>query len=335
MGDNDTAQPSAAYESYDSYIQLTIDAQQAGASLRAVVVARLGAVAAAAVLQHQGVWCNGRRVLPVAYTQPLAAGDQLVLHRPPDQQYRHITITAADLCYRDPWLLAVNKQPGWYSTPTPWDVHGNLRVALTAWLHATEPSPPPLHLTHQLDRDTSGVLLCTLDPALNGAMQLLFNTGAVVKHYLCLVGGDPPAASYDVQTGHGRGARGRWRLYRTDEVGMALPNGSRVRFAHTTFVVVQRLAGAAVLLATLHTGRTHQIRLHAAHIGYPLLGDAKYGGQPAWRGQAVPRQMLHAVRMALPHPVTAQPTVLLAPPPPDMQAVLGGAGAAWQTWLPH
>lgn len=319
---------------YESYIHLTIDAQQAGTPLHAIVAARLGA-AAAPVLRHQGVWCNGRRVLPAAYAHPVALGDQLVLHRPPDQHYRDITITVADVCYRDPWLLAVNKQPGWYSTPTPWDVYGNLRVALTDWLHATEPTPPPLHLTHQLDRDTSGVLLCTLDPALNGTMQLLFNTGAVLKQYLCIVGGDPPAASYAVQTGHGRGARGRWRLYRTDEVGMTLPNGSRVRFAYTTFTVVQRMPGAAVLLATLHTGRTHQIRLHAAHIGHPLLGDGKYGGQPVWNGQAVSRQMLHAVRVALPHPATAQPTVLLAPPPPDMQAVLGAVGAAWQRWLPR
>src|SRR6266508_3082018 len=72
---------------------------------------------------------------------------------------------------------------------------------------------------------------------------------------------------------------------------------------------------AALLRAFPLTGRTHQIRLHLAHLGHPLLGDARYGGPATWRDRAVPRHLLHAERLALPHPGTGKPLELVAPAP--------------------
>jgi len=94
-----------------------------------------------------------------------------------------------------------------------------------------------------------------------------------------------------------------------------LPNGSRVKVMRTRFVVERRMDGAALVRAFPLTGRTHQIRLHLAHLGHPLLGDSRYGGPATWRDRAVPRHLLHAERLALPHPGTGKPLELVAPAP--------------------
>lgn len=304
--------PISNVSSDNSYIQLTIAPESAGKSVATLVVALLGAEAAAPVLAHGGVWLNRRRVGDV--DQPLVVGSELIIHRPPDGCYRQVTIDAADICYEDKWLLALNKQPGWYTTPTPWDAHNHIRGALNTWLQQRDgAAAPPLHLTHQLDRDTSGVLLCTKNRELNSPMQILFESGAIVKVYLCLCTGEPLQDAFELQSGHGRGYGGRWRLYTLDEVGAQLPNGKRIKFAHTSFTVEQRLGGATLLRAVLHTGRTHQIRLHLSALGYPLLGDAKYGGATHFRGRVLPFHLLHAACMELQHPVTEQPLTITAP----------------------
>jgi 23S rRNA pseudouridine1911/1915/1917 synthase len=305
-------------------IHLTVAAAQAGLPLAELVAMQVGPLAARRILERGGVWRNRRREHDAA--RPLAAGDQIAIHTPPGGTYAEIEITQADICYESGGLLALNKQPGWYTTPTPWDAVANIRAALTHFLREREGPGAYVHLVHQLDRDTSGVLLCSRDRALNGPLQEAFNAGEVAKEYLCICAGEPQAAQFAVASGHGRGRSGLWRLYELAEVGHTLPNGSTVKAAQTSFTVLRRLGGAALLRATLHTGRTHQIRLHLASLGHPLLGDARYGGPPTFGAHTLPGHLLHAAVLALRHPLSAYPLEIRAPLPPTMAALLGADG---------
>ena len=135
-----------------------------------------------------------------------------------------------------------------------------------------------VHLAHRLDRDTSGVLLLSTDPAANPGLQRAFTEGLVRKQYLCACVGEPPEDEFSVTTGHGRARQGLWHVYPAEEIGRELPGGARVKSMVTRFAVERRLGGAALVRAFPITGRTHQIRLHMAHLGHPLLGDTRYGG---------------------------------------------------------
>jgi 23S rRNA pseudouridine1911/1915/1917 synthase len=95
-----------------------------------------------------------------------------------------------------------------------------------------------------------------------------------------------------------------------------------VKEARTSYVVERRLEGAALLRCTLHTGRTHQIRLHMAHIGHPLLGDARYGGPTSYAGRELPGHLLHAAALELRHPITGEPLELRSPLPELFAAVI-------------
>jgi 23S rRNA pseudouridine1911/1915/1917 synthase len=133
--------------------------------------------------------------------------------------------------------------------------------------------------------------------------------------------GEPAQERFSLRTGHGRAAGGRFRTYPLDEVGRALPGGGRVKEAHTDFTLLRRMPGAALLLAEPRTGRSHQIRLHAAALGHPLLGDERYGGPTRYAGRALPFHLLHALRLRLPHPNLGEPLTVEAPLPEHFSAV--------------
>ncbi|NTU79774.1 MAG: hypothetical protein HGA45_10295 [Chloroflexales bacterium] len=98
--------------------------------------------------------------------------------------------------------------------------------------------------------------------------------------------------------------------------------GGRVKAAHTTFAVEALLAGAAMVRATPHTGRTHQIRLHMAHAGHPLLGDTRYGGPASYQGRDLAGHLLHAAELRLAHPLTGASLELASPLPELFQELL-------------
>jgi 23S rRNA pseudouridine1911/1915/1917 synthase len=94
-----------------------------------------------------------------------------------------------------------------------------------------------------------------------------------------------------------------------------LVNGSRVKAMRTRFQVEWRSDEATLLRAFPETGRTHQIRLHLAHLGHPLIGDARYGGPALWRGELAPHHLLHAERLSLPHPRDGEILDITSPAP--------------------
>lgn len=304
----------------DGPIRLTITASEAGNRVLAVAAATLGSEGAAReVLAHGGLWHNRARV--VDGEQQVALGDTLFIHRPSRGVYAVVILDPARVLYEDADLIAINKSPGEYVEATPWDAHNHLRGAIEQFLaqraaiantQSTQQAFPSvssakIHLVHRLDYGTSGVLLLSKNPAVNGALQRAFVEGTVRKEYVCLCGGElPDTEEWSVTTGHGRARQGLWRVYPPEEIGRELPNGARVKSMTTRFVVEARLGDATLLRAFPLTGRTHQIRLHAAHGGHPLLGDTRYGGPATWHGEPLPFPLLHAVRLALPHPRTGE-----------------------------
>jgi 23S rRNA pseudouridine1911/1915/1917 synthase len=308
-------------------ITLRLGDDLAGQPLALLLQGLLGAVVELP-LARGGVWLNGRRVADPSMLAP--AGAVVTLHRPPGGVYAEVAMQPQDILYEDAWVLALNKRPGWYTGATPWDTQGNALAALRRFLEAREGAaategPPYLHLAHQLDRGTSGVLLFSRRSGANAPLLAAFAGYGAHKRYLCLCAGTPSENEFEARTGHGRERGGRFRIYPPDQVGLPLPGSGKVKSAHTRFGVLRRLGGAALLSAEPLTGRSHQIRLHAAHLGHPLLGDTRYGGPDSYKGCALAFPMLHASRLELPHPHTGAALRLEAPLPELFDALIGGA----------
>lgn len=286
-----------------------------------LIAARGGGDAASTLIARGAVWADRRRVIDATWVPSIGA--QIEIHFPPSGHYDMVDITAADIVWEDDVLLAINKRPGWHTNYNPWDMWGSLRDALPRWLAARDSVERPVHLLHQLDRDTSGVLLASKAPRINGRMQELFASGAIGKTYLALTTGMIEQDTLEIETGHGRGQSGLFRVYPLAHVGRVLPFGKQhVRRMHTRLEIIERLETATLLRALPATGRTHQIRLHLQHIGHPLLGDVRYGGPTLLGNVAITHHLLHAAQLRFPHPITNVPLVIEVPPPPLWVKVL-------------
>jgi 23S rRNA pseudouridine1911/1915/1917 synthase len=169
-------------------------------------------------------------------------------------------------------------------------------------------------IVHRLDRDTSGALVVAKNESALRDLVRQFKARQVRKEYLALVWGQPRPAAGRVETLIGRSPRDRKKM-------SAQPKSGRP--AVTLYETLENLGPAALLRVRIETGRTHQIRVHLAHLGHPVVGDREYGHKrPAPLPAPVPRQMLHAERLSCVHPRTGGLLVFSAPVPPDMQTLL-------------
>jgi 23S rRNA pseudouridine1911/1915/1917 synthase len=291
------------------YILTTNDPQVPIATLAERLLPGAGTLA----VVRGGVWLDAVRVSePELRGLP---GARLVIRLPPGGVYAELKLGPDDIAYEDDWIIALHKGMGWYVGATPWDVQANALAALGRFLTRRDGDAPPLHLAHQLDRDTSGVLLFSKSPDANRSLTDTFSSGHVKKIYRCLVAGAPPEQG-ELHTGHGRSAGGRWRVYPLEEVGRVLPaGGGRVKTASTAYVVEYYLEHAALVRCEPHTGRTHQIRLHMAQLGHPLLGDTRYGGPKTYARHELPGHLLHAATLSLRHPISGEQLELSSPLP--------------------
>jgi 23S rRNA pseudouridine1911/1915/1917 synthase len=167
---------------------------------------------------------------------------------------------------------------------------------------------------HRLDRDTSGLLVVARSEPVHAALKSLLAARELVREYLALVEGRPPARRGTIDAPLGRDRRVRTRTSTDTE---------EPRAAVTHFEIERALPQDTLLRVRLETGRTHQIRAHLLAIGHPVAGDPEYGtaGRHGLR-----RQFLHATRLAFPHPVTAEPVDVTSPLPEDLAAALERAG---------
>lgn len=218
----------------------------------------------------------------------------------------------AAIVYEDETLMVVDK-------PSGLAVHGGsgLAFGLIEALREQRPNQPFLELGHRLDRETSGCLvIAKTRPALNAFHQVL-RDGGVEKHYLALLAGRWQGKGRRVDESLARsGRRGDERLVQVDEEGKASVSFFEpvTRYAHLTLVDVR-----------IDTGRTHQIRVHAAHLGHPLAGDDKYGDfelNRELRKLGLKRLFLHSASLRFRMPDTGQLYDFNAPLPDELQRVL-------------
>jgi len=244
------------------------------------------------LLRTGQVRVNGKRAKP---DTRLNDGDMLRI--PPIRQAEPGEVRAAPeamvasvadaVIFEDKHFLVIDKPSGIASHGGSGVSHGAIELLRAARPHES------LELVHRLDRDTSGVLVLAKSRAGLVGLQAAIRAGEVTKQYLCLMVGHPPKAKFDVNAPLRKFAlQGGERMVRVTEDGKP---------ALTFFREMEQYPGARLMQATLGTGRTHQIRVHAAHIGHPLAGDPKYGDREMnkrFREMGLHRLFLHAAHLS-------------------------------------
>ena len=212
------------------------------------------------------------------------------------------------VAFEDEALLVIEK-------PAGVAVHGGSGVSfgIIEQLRAARPGARFLELAHRLDRETSGLLILAKKRAALVALHAALREGRVTKRYLTLAKGPWTRPTTEVELPL------RKVLTRAGERRVNVEPGGQASKTH--FRLVEQCAGFALLEATLATGRTHQIRVHLAHIGFPIAGDDKYGDFALNRElarQGLKRMFLHARELAFEHPLTGAHVGLVAPLPEDL-----------------
>jgi len=264
--------------------------------------------------------------------RPLRAKDKVLGGEQVRIEARLATQTAAApeaiplaVTFQDRALLIINKPPGLVVHPGA----GNARHTLQNALLALDPQLallPRAGLVHRLDKDTSGLLVVARTPEAHNALIAAMAARRIGREYLAL--------STGLMTGGGTIAEPIGR-HRTQRTRMAVRADGRP--AVTRYRIAKRFRAHTLVRVELETGRTHQIRVHLAHIGFPVVGDPLYAGRrrvpagctPALAAElhAFRRQALHAARLRLEHPLTGRELAWEAPLPEDMQRLLAALEA--------
>ncbi|GAP38427.1 ribosomal large subunit pseudouridine synthase D [Piscinibacter sakaiensis] len=241
----------------------------------------------------------------------LAAGQAIEVALWPTQEARAFRPEPMPLpvVYEDEALLVIDKPAGWVVHPAAGHWSGTLMNGLLAH-HAGAAALPRAGIVHRLDKDTSGLLVVGKTLAAVTALSRAIARRDVRREYLALVHGRLDGGPLRIDAPIGRDPRSRVR--------MAVVGGGRPAMTD-----VEPLAGdgrCTAVRCRLHTGRTHQIRVHLASRGHPLVGDVLYGGRPE---RGVQRQALHAAALGFAHPVDGRPLHFGSPLPPDLAAAFG------------
>lgn len=263
---------------------------------------------------------NGRLVKP---THAPHAGEQIEVSwpdaTPAAAQPEEIPLA---ILFEDKHLLVLDKPPGIVVHPAAGHSAGTLVNAL---LHHCAGQLSGIGgvarpgIVHRLDQETSGCLVVAKTDAAHLALAEQFAGRTVEKIYQALLCGVLPENAGDIRAAIAR--------HPTERKRMAVTAAGKGRDAWTSYAVTERHPAATLVAATIHTGRTHQIRVHFTHLGHPVVGDAVYGVKQnkkftATTGVTAARQMLHAGSIAFTHPQTKKLVKCVAPLPEDFRTVL-------------
>ena len=262
---------------------------------------------------------NGRAVTRPA--QRLRAADRLVIELRPTPMSQAFVPQAIPLevLYQDEHLAVIDKPAGLVVHPAPGNWSGTLLNALLA-LDARAAQLPRAGIVHRLDKDTSGLMVVARSRPAMDALVAAIAARQVRREYLALAH-RPWQGPHEreVDAAIGRDPRHRLRMAVVDM------DRNAGKPAQTFVQLLQNTEHGCLLRCQLRTGRTHQIRVHLAHLGHPLVADALYGGAPA---AGLTRQALHARRLTLSHPVSGAPLDFHASLPADLAAALAAWGLA-------
>ncbi len=287
---------------------------EAGARLDVVLAARAGLSRSAAqrLIEEERVTVDDR---PARKRHELRLGEEVAWQRGPEPSAALAAEDVPyDIVYEDEWLLVVDKPAGVIVHPAPGHEHGTLAQGLVAHgAHGGHELRPGI--VHRLDKDTSGLLIVAKGDHAYQALVAAMERRDIKRVYVTLLRGDLPQDDGTIDAPIGRHVRDRKRMSLHTTAGKP---------AVTHFRVLGRAAGYTLARAQLETGRTHQIRVHFAALGYPVAGDAQYGGRE--RPEGLERQFLHAAQLAFPHPEDGRPMSFASPLPPDLRAFLAGLG---------
>jgi len=301
--------------------EFTFILEDGGERLDRVLVARLSDLSRVEVqrlIKSGAATVNGQPRKPAYRVEP---GDRVVvvLSEKQEETIRPEPIPL-EVVYEDEGLLAVNKPAGMVVHPAAGHSSGTLVNALLAYSPqvADVGGLERAGIVHRLDKDTSGLLLVAKDPETHAALQRQFKHRQVRKTYLALVEGrvQPREGVIEVPVGRDRRERKRMAATRTG------------RPAVTQYRVKETFHNQTLLEVRPHTGRTHQVRVHLAWLGYPLVGDQVYGHrrQPLLPG----RHFLHACELCFTHPAVGGELTLAVPLPPELVAVLQRLRSNWE-----
>jgi 23S rRNA pseudouridine1911/1915/1917 synthase len=303
-----------------------VGAEQAGRRLDVFLTAVVTGESRSQLTRHiveGAVQVDGTRAAPsrkvrageiVAWTPPPVTTTELVAEEMP-----------LVIVHEDAELVVVDKPPGMVVHPAAGHASGTLVNALLARIGDLRGIGGELRpgIVHRIDKDTSGLLVVAKDDATMIALGAAFKAHDISRVYEALAVGKAPAAEGRVETLYGRDPRDRKKFSVRVKAG---------KQAVTNWRVVEPLGHAVRLEARLETGRTHQVRVHMAALGLPLLGDQLYGRpvrDEAVReiGRTLGRQALHARLLGFRHPKTGAWLEFTSPPPPDFAAALGALRA--------
>jgi 23S rRNA pseudouridine1911/1915/1917 synthase len=262
---------------------------------------------------------DGRPVKPTHHPK---IGEEITVHfpaaRPATARAENIPL---DVLFEDEDLLVLNKPPGLVVHPASGNEEHTLVNALlyhcAGKLSGIGGVARP-GIVHRLDKETSGCMVVAKNDAAHLALAEQFAGRKLEKIYHAILCGELQREAGEIRAAIARHVSHRKRMAVTEDRGRA---------AWTSYRVLERLRAATLVEAVLHTGRTHQIRVHFQHLGYPLVGDATYGKRQSARvkeltGYAAPRQMLHAFQLGFHHPTRGEWMSFTAPRPEDFSMAL-------------
>ncbi|MGC1175352.1 RluA family pseudouridine synthase [Polaromonas sp.] len=272
------------------------------------------------LIEAAAVQLNG--VTATKASTRVKAGDKLVIELKPTPQSQAFKpeAMALEVVFEDEHLLVINKPAGLVVHPAPGNWSGTLLNGLLA-RDVQASGLPRAGIVHRLDKDTSGLMVVARRRQVMDQLVAMIAERSVSREYLALAHGawqGPKGRRVDAPMG--RDPRNRLRMAVVD----LEKNAGKT--ASTDLYLLQSEGSFCLVRCRLHTGRTHQIRVHMASIGHPLVSDEMYGGRPA---AGLGRQALHACRLAFTHPVTGDALEFRAPLPEDLAAALTRLGLGY------